>query len=305
MKKQIIQGTADAVSCRFEDRPSACTVALYGADGSELAADGATGVTLGAECTVASDSGYSQSDRRQLTLNSTGYSDLSVNEPYRLDNASGQHEWVRFLKLPTDRDAVVSEELEYDYEADDTLVGTWVTRAVTDSESADLGINYRARFAATVGSSTVIKDVLFDVVKSKIEQPLTPDNISEYDPLINRQLPAEIAGTDWSKYLEKVWDLVYQDLINQQLHPSRIMDPDQIAPLHYYKFKMRLAEDGLLSAEELNMYQGQAIKHFAYQYTNHMQMILKQMSWYDADEDLVPDDEETNRVIGYPRFRLG
>lgn len=282
-----------------------CTVALYAADGSELAADGATGVTLGAECTVASDSGYSQSDRRMLILDSTGYSSLVVDEPYRLDNSAGQHEWVRFIKLPTSRNAIVSEELEYDYEDGDTIVGTWVTRAVTDTESADLGINYRARFTATIGSSTVIKDILFDVVKSKLDQPLTPDNLVEYDPLINRQLPAEIAGTDWGKYLGKTWDLVYQDLINQQLHPSRIIDPDQLAPLHFYKFKMRLAEDGLLSAEELNMYQGQAIKHFMFQYTNHLQMIIKQLSWYDSNEDLIPDDEETNRVIDYPRFRLG
>lgn len=305
MKKQIIQETSDTVSCRFENRPSACTVALYAADGSELAADGVTGVTLGAECTVASDSGYAQSDRRLLILTSAGYSDLVVDEPYRLDNSAGQHEWVRFIKLPIDRNAIVAEELEYDYEADDTLVGTWVTRAVTDAESVDLGINYRARFTATIGSETIVKDVLFDVVKSKLDQPITPDNLVEYDPMINRQLPAEIAGTDWAKYLEKTWEMVYQDLINQQLHPSRIIDSDQLAPLHFYKFKMRLAEDGLLSAEELNMYQGQAIKHFMFQYTNQMQMIIKQLSWYDSDEDLIPDNEETNRVNGYPRFRLG
>jgi hypothetical protein len=303
MKKQILQGSTDSVSCRFENRPSACTVALYSYDGSELTADGADGVTLGASCAVASACGYSQSDRRALILGATGYDDLVVGKAYRLDNSSGQHEWVKFLSLPSDRDTTVQEELAYDYATDDTLVGTTVSRALTAAESATVGVNYRARFSATVSGITSVKDVLFDVVKSVLDQPITADTLSDHDPLINRHLPAEIAGTDWERLLEKSWDRVYHDLVDQQLHPSRIMDPEQLVPLHIYKFKMMLAEIGITPDQD--MYPSQAIKHFQFQYATHMQMVLKQLSWYDSDEDLVPDEGETNETIDYPRFRLG
>ena len=305
MKSQVIEDTQDTISCRFSRRPSACTVALYKANGDELAAASATGVTLGAQCTVGAASGYSQSDRRTLTLVETGYSDLVLHRPYLIRNASQQQEIVQFTKLPSDYAAEVAEELEYDYASSDTLEDCLVERTITSTESADIGLNFRARFTATVSGSTVVKDVIFDVVKSKLCQPITADNLTDYDPMINRQLPAEIAGTDWERQLEKAWDLVYQDLIAQGLHPSRLMDEKQVAILHYHRFKKLLAENGITASQDI--FPMQAVKHHAFEYTNQMNLIRTQLTWYDEDEDLVPDASETNETPGrnYPRFELG
>lgn len=305
MKFQVIEDTQDTISCRFSRRPSACTVAIYKADGSALTAASATGVTLGAQCTVGDSSGYSQSDRRLLTLSETGYSGLVLLRPYLIRNVSQQEEIIRFLKLPTDYAAVTDEELQYDYASADTLEDCLVERTITATESADIGLNFRARFSATVSGSTVIKDVLFDVVKSKLDQPITADNLSDFDPLINRQLPAEIAGTDWERQLAKAWDLVYQDLIAQGLHPSRLLDEKQVAILHYHRFKKLLAENGITASQDI--YPMQAVKHHAFEYANQMSLIRTQLTWYDEDEDLAVDAGESNKYpnLGYPRFELG
>jgi hypothetical protein len=302
-KYQILKDSAAVIECRFDDRPSACTVQLLKPDGSELAADGGTGVTLGDQCTVASAAGYSQPDRRALPLEATGYSDLVVHRPYKVTNTAQQFEFVKFLKLPTDRSATVAEELQYDYVASDTVDDTIVARAITAVEAVNIGINFRARFTATVNSVTVVKDILFDIVRSILDQPLTVETLVKFDPMINRQIPAELQGTDWAEQLEATWTLVYQDLINQQLHPSRLMDSKQLIPLHYYKFKLILAEDGVTAHPD--MYPSQAIKHFSFQYRNAMEMISRSFTWHDKDEDLTPDSGETNETKGYPRFNLG
>lgn len=305
MKFQVIEDTADTISCRFDRRPSACTVAIFKADGSTVTSASATGVTLGAQCTVAADAGVSESDRRAVTLAATGYSGLLVRRPYRLTNSAQQFEHVQFTKLPTGRAAVVSEELEYDYAAGDTVEDTVVYRAITAAESVDIGLNFRARFTATVSGSAVIKDVLFDVVKSKLDQPITAANISDFDPMINRYLPVEIAGTDWERQLEKAWDLVYQDLVSQGLHPSRLLDEKQLAILHYHKFKVMLGRNGITASQDI--YPMQAVKDHQFEYVNQMQLIRNALTWNDDDEDLIADENESNETPGrqYPRYELG
>lgn len=303
MKKfQIIQGTSKEISCSFSERPSVYSCALFKPDKTVLAASGICS-TSGLQVTVSDDSGNSQSDRNELSLCEPSYSSLKIGNTYKLTNASQQYEYVKLSALPSSREASVLEPLKFDYEDGDSLQETNVTRTITTDESATLGLNYRARFTATLSDGSYIEDVLFDVVNSICEQPITAENLADYDfVLANDDRHEGLEGSNWERQLEIAWHDVLVDIRGLQIRPENLLDEKQLATLHLLKFKHNLARIGISPEDHPS---GYALQEYRTEYIQLLDLIKDSFSWNDKDEDLVNDDGETDETFNYPYALLG
>lgn len=289
MKQQVLQDTGATLKISFDERPSSCTAAIYDDCGNVVTASGIVSVSLGSSWTVSGECGYSQSDRNQLSL-APEITDLEWLHTYRVSNQDGQHEYVKLLKIPTDtRLCQTSEELQYDYETGDTVEDTTVSITIDPSEVDTFGRNYRARLYALFSDGTnETKDLLFDVVVHKTEQPITPQNLASFDPLLHREVPVESLGTDWSEILDKTWEAVCNDLIDQGWQPDQVIDEQQLEELHYYRLKLRLAEIGI--EPKVTYIPGGALQYFNAKYQAKLKTVA--INWLDKTEDLVQDSSE-------------
>jgi hypothetical protein len=287
-RTQILEDSStEKLTAVFSRKPSSCNVTLYDANGNELTASAAA--TLGASTTVNGDCGWGQTDRRQIKL--TSVASLVYQGTYLLINAASQREIVQLISLPASGICEIDRPLMYAYVNGDTFESCEVTRTLTADETADFGRNYRARFIATMPDSSVeTVDVIYDVVKHKIEQPITARNLHQYDSDLIKHLPHSERGTEWEEQLNNAFDLVFQDLVTEGLQPDKYMDTTRLAQLHLYRFKQALFEGPLrnINREEFAL---QEAKYFGAQYRALLAECVKKSGWYDHGADLVPANE--------------
>jgi hypothetical protein len=287
---QLLKDTVDQISVDFKARPVTCTCALYDPNGGLLTADSSTGITIGPQTNLSGDAGLGQLDRRVAPVDSiTSFNFLDL---CRVKNTSLQYEYVRLIAVPASKTLELDKELSYAYADGDIFESVKVTRSFTATETATLGVNYRARFHATFsGLEDEYKDILLDVVMQKIEQPITSRNLADYDPLLLRKLPAEDRGTQWASLLDRAWVSVYQDIVAQKIRPELIISADQLAMPQLYKFKKLCSENNikLISDEE---YPLQSARYFQKEYQNSLEEVLRNIKWFDSSEDLSPTNDE-------------
>jgi len=291
VRAQILyESTTELVRATFSRRPSSCVVDVFDYGGSELLSD--EPATLGASTTVDAASGYSQTDPRVINLASVA--SLVFLGKYLAINSDQQREAVQLRSVPDDGACETLEALEFDYAVGDTFEEPSASYELGSTVTANVGLNYRARFTATMPDGSIeTRDVLFDVVYHRLEQPVTEQTISLYDPMLLDLLPANLRGTRWSELLGKAWVAVYQDLVTNGLIPSRYLDQERLVMLHLYRFKVALADCGYrLGPEE---YPLQHAKYFRGVYENTLQDCVRSSSWYDRSNDLVPGGEGEQR----------
>jgi hypothetical protein len=274
-------------------------VEVFDSSGEEVVAS--TAATLGAETTFDADSGVSQDDRRIANLTAiVGFTFLGDAMAI---NAALQIEAVKLVSLPASGACQIQEEFKYDYAAADVFESPEVTFTVTAPVSGKVGINYRARFIATMPDGSVeVEDVIFDVVNSRLEQPITDQNITDYDPNLLKLVPSNLRGTRWKAQLVIAWDAVYQDLVTEKLIPHRYMDHHRLAMVHFYKFKVILSENGYRIGEE--EFPLQHAKHFRAVYRAELDDAVKQSSWYEHVDDLKPGAGGSEQQPGWRGLRL-
>lgn len=291
---QVLQDSStEKITVVFDSRPASCTVVLYKSTGSELTASG--NATLGMTGLVASSSGSGQDNAGLLHVADAYLSDLAFLETYRVVNTAGQYEYIKLLSVPTDGYCEVDTDLLFSYEANDTIESCVVSRTLTAEETATLDVNYRAKFTATMSDSTVVvKDVVYDVVKHKLEQQIRPDNIHEYDPMLVNLLPDNWRGTEWKLALERSWKALYQNIVNLGIRPSLIITDQQLAEAQLALFKAQLAENGIkMAAEE---YPYQSARYFRKQADEILAQTAQNIQWYDSTEDMAYSADENNPV---------
>ncbi len=274
----------EKLTVRFSRRPDSCVVTLYKPGGEELTAEAAA--TLGPETYLTGAAGFGQDDQRVVPVASID--DLEFLGTYHMINAARQKEAVQLLSVPASKGLTIDAPLQYTYAADDVLESPDVTRTITALESATAGYNYRARFTASMpDASVVIRDLVFDVVKTRLEQPVTADNIHEHDPLIHKLQTSNHRGTDWAVMLDKAFDGMFQDLITQGLKPDRYIDEERLAQLQVYKLKITLAESGLKVGEE--QYPFEAARFFLKRYDRLLLEVCGKATFYDGNGNQTQD----------------
>lgn len=298
----LVDSTTDQLEATFSRRPSSCSVTLYDEAGNELAA--AEAAVLGASCTITAASGTSQTNARQVTVDSV--TNVDWLGTYLLINADKQRETVQVLAAPSSGVLELADELQYDYAVGDTLESPRVVRTLTAAETAAARRTCRARFAATMPDSTVeVEDVLFDVVEHRLEQPLTARNLHQYSPRLLDLLTHNARGTAWHNALAAAWDTVYQDLVTNGVVPSRYMDGDRLIQLHLAKLREQLASDGIVAVRE--EYPLQAYDKFARAYRAALRDACAPGPsaggvWVDHGDDLNPGGQYENTPTRQGRY---
>jgi len=288
VRAQILyESTTELVQATFSRRPSSCVVDVYDHGGTPLVTDAAA--TLGPATTVSDSSGYGQSNPRLINL--TSVESLAFLGRYLAINASGQREAVQLRSVPTSGACETLETLEFAYEAGDDFEEPAARYELGSTITDDVGLNFRARFTATMPDGSVeTKDIFFDVVYHRLEQPITEQTVDLYCPGILDLLPSALRGTRWRDLLGAAWDEVYQDLVTEGLIPSRYLDDQRMVGLHKQKFKLMLAEEGMRFGQE--EYPLQTAKYFKGAYVEKLADCVRVAGWYDHSNDMKPDAGE-------------
>jgi hypothetical protein len=280
---QVLKDSQETITCTFDSRPDTCIVQTYDVNGNLMTSGIAT---VGEQYTVSGVCGVSQSDRYKLKLNPT-ISGLKIDHSYLLRNSSYQSEKVVIRsKPPTPSLVDVMDPLCFDYDSGDSLEDTTVYRNLFVDETDTLGVDYRANFYAIMPDESIqSKDILFDIVTSKFDQPITGFNLHKYDPLMKDNLPSNLSS--WDDLLTVAWDAVYSDLLTTGIRPELIMDPARLALLHLYKFKMMVGEIGVRVGD---MFAYQAAPYYKAKYTDLFNSLTNKLGWVDTNQNKIPDE---------------
>lgn len=291
-RKQVLKNTSETLYTSFPSRPTVASGLCYDSSGSAITSLSSDPISLGVSLTVSGECGYSQNNRRTLSLNTT--TGLEWNKTYLVTNTSSQQEYVKLLSIPTTRICELDEELRYDYTTGDALTDPSVGLALTPSETDNLGTNNRIRIEALFSDgSREWKDILFDVVLHKVEQPITSQNLRDYDATLSIQISSEQRGTDWSNLLEIAWQQVCEDIYSEDKEPSNVIDSNQLALLQLYKLRQLLSEQGIVLLKETSPLD--AAKYFKAQYIESFTRIRSTIRWNDEAKDLAPSTDETRQ----------
>lgn len=193
--------------------------------------------------TLASASGYSQTNRNRLNLTPTG---VTVGRSYLLTNAAGQREPVRVVAAGSNY-ADVDEPLSYDYALGDALVGLRQVLSVPDvfaSNEAKINVfsvmgletldqfsetqtpPYRAILTYAFGSVTRTSLITFDVVRQAAKNGLTIQDLSGIVPDLLLYEWSQQRGQQFLPQLVAAERDVQIDTRLAGYDPDQIQDPE-------------------------------------------------------------------------------
>ena len=174
-----------------EGRPSSITgVAVFdqetGDDGAAEAATSGAPAIDSVATTVSADSGISQADRHRLNLTAT--TNVDVGRFYRVQNATGEREWVEVVEVGSGF-VRARAPLQNDYANGDAFESTLITVAVDDtwaaddshlSDDTDPNPGYRVRWEYVVAGQTYVHDAYFDLVRYRGGHDVTPADMERF-----------------------------------------------------------------------------------------------------------------------------
>lgn len=195
--------------------------------------------------TVASASGYSQSNRNRLNLTPTG---VAVGRKYLLSNSTSQRELVRVKALGSNY-ADVEDSLAYDYALNDTLVGLRQVLTVPASFVQDEGnINvfgslrhgallpnmdadtngppFRLVYTYSISSLTKTDWATFDVVRKAAKANLSIEQLNGIVPDVLLYEWSQTRGTKFVAQLDAAERDVEIDTRLAGYDPDAIIDPE-------------------------------------------------------------------------------
>lgn len=288
-KFEILQSTSDFITCQFSLSPTTVSGVIYDYAGDELLTLSSNYITIDSPVTISGICGASSSDDKKLLV--TTSSGLSFSSDWRTRNSKKQWEDITIREQGLGY-VEVDEPLTFDYGTGDVIEKCVATITLDPTATATIADNYRIRFEALLSDGTrEWKDVLYDVVAHKTEQPITTKNLRKYCPQIARMEPSETEGTDFIELLQTSWDCVRSDIKTSNKRPDAIMDETQLRELHLSKFKQYLAENGILLMDNTSPLE--VIEHYKKDYSEQFTKVLSKLEWIDEDKDLKPSTSET------------
>jgi hypothetical protein len=282
---EILQSTSDFIETEFDIYPVAASGIVYDYGGNQITSITDDDISIGSQVTISGNCGGSQNNpNRILVLTASG---LALNDTFQIYSGEGMYETFKVLAIGTGY-VETDKPLIYDYNAGDVIRQNTVTYTLCPDETESLAQNYRVRLIAIDANGTrKYKDVLYDVVSHKPEQPITIANLRDYDPVIWRLEPQETEGTDYKTLLEVAWRSVKNDLKAQATRPAWYMNEEQLAELQLCKFKELLAEIGISALSGVSSIE--AAKYWRDKYNLLISSRTNSQDWLDENQDSVPD----------------
>jgi len=280
MRHYILLNYGGTLTLNVDALPSAATVSIT--HGNTTYVDAASITDLGSSTTSTALAGVSQDDPRVMFADTSGF---SVGDSVVVADEYGQEESNVILGLDADQ-FIFAKALSRDYAIGSTVSTRSISYTVADDVFSDVKTNVLARF---ILDGSVVRDLVFDVVKSPIQQPLSPSTLMDMSRETYEQCRDD---EDASAKLERSWDLCLEQLASAGLYPRYIVADTQLKELHLIATKLIMAEDGIEPATEVGYFPGGVAGYFA-QRMNAIVENLK-IKWLDTDSDLVSDDGESN-----------
>ena len=192
-------------------------------------------------------SGYSQTDRRKLTMSST--TGLTVGRIYSVENVDGQRELVRLARVVTNTEAYAETDLAYDYAAVATSLVKGVRASLTIdptfvADEANLSLGpFRVLWSYTLGGLPRRHWTYFDVVRAKAQHGVQGDDLADLAPDIFGQEPRGQRGQRFARFIEAAWRQVQRELRDRSLDPNQVADADLDDLVRYCALQL-VAESG-------------------------------------------------------------
>lgn len=199
--------------------------------------------------TTSAAAGPSQTDPQKLTLVST--SGISVERKLLLTQSSIK-EWVHPIEV-TASYIRVRHPLENDYTSGATVQSTWISAAIdntwildrnTLSDLSDQSIDYRVRWAITVGGATVIAYTFFDVVRQLVEHSVDIDDVNDRTPGLRDSLPVEYQAEEGRPLVDAAWRSVRAHFASVNIDVRALRDDEVLDELVILRARRMLAEGG-------------------------------------------------------------
>jgi len=217
--------------------------------------------------TLTASAGYSQTNRRALTLSST--SNTGVGERYCIGSADtvARREIVTLAQISSSTAAVAEEELSFDYASgstfkglrhyftiDSTFIQTESNINVWGSQSGGIldpmvfGANYpntaapsyRVRWVYATGSTTRETWTTFDVCRKPAQANLSITDLRSVAPDLPYLEPAAQFGQNWAPQLVRAEMDVALDIRGDGYDPNAINDPEFYDRLVLWKWAVNV-----------------------------------------------------------------
>lgn len=225
-----------------EGQPSSVTSAyvydtLYSDDDTaETATTGSPSVDS-VSTTVDAASGYSQSDRKTVSLTST--TGIEIGRRYLLTAADGSREWVEVTAIDSGSSVTARYPLQNDYATGATFEGTRISISLLDSWIQDKGNlkdrigepDYRVRWVYVVGGVTYVHDSYFDVVRYSAGHSVTPQDVAARSPAFLSDLPADDRSDRGRSIIDSAFDVVKMDLLDIGVDVAAVRDSERLDEL--------------------------------------------------------------------------
>lgn len=277
MKQQLLKNAESNIIVCLKAYPSTCTCSIL-ENGLSIATPTVTlgkSIALTGACGLGTNNPSSVQGVLSSPLKYFG-------KPFRLFNTKGQSEVVT-IDGASMSEIYTRETLKYAYAQNDFLRQLIATVTYTGTEFKQ---NLIARFTSTSDEGVEHIDIVFDVVEHLVKQPITIDNLDDYNPIF-KSLNFD-ANVNWERQLELAWSEVLNDLNAGGIDVYSIMDTDALAVLQWQKLNKHYGEI-LVQAGRLNL--GQA-KYFLEEYQKNLEARTRRIDWLDKNGNAIPDERK-------------
>lgn len=281
MRQYVLLDSGGTLRIATDGALSSGAITLYGSGGTVAQASVALTDT-GASTTTDAAAGPSQTDPTLLPV--TSESGFLAGDSVLITHVDGRTEHHRVLGVSTG-ELALERELQWDVDIGSAVETAEVSYSVGSDVFSDPAANCRARWSLVRSGVTTVKDLVFDVVRSPVLQPLTEQNLSENLPLVTQQLPSTIQS--WAPLLERSWARTLNALDAAGLYPEIIISDDDLLGVHCLAFQWTLAELGVDPQVEIL---GGAVSYFRGQFHNEINEL--KVRWLDRTDNLTPGADE-------------
>jgi hypothetical protein len=195
--------------------------------------------------------GPSQTNRRHVPLAAT--TGIVLGRWYVMENAEGQREFVKVVKLASADYVEVEHELVHEYITTSsylkgyrqvfTVDATWVA-AIANLNDPEFP--YRVSWSYTIASKARLRWTYLDLVRKAKGHGVTERDILTRHPDMKYQEPRSERGTGWADYIEAGWRRVQMDLRQTDLEPNELAEGQLLDELVIAAALLVTAEDGIV-----------------------------------------------------------
>ncbi len=303
IRAELVQEVSDQVIWFYpqEGRPSAKpTVELKNKYGSTDLAAANTYVTQGTVNTTSNGA----TTKKATTMILDSVTGIEFRKSYLITNALSQTEWVRIKSINASTKVVEFDEpLEYAHADEATFQDTGFYYTFQDAQVASLLDANRARAVYTAGGVSYTVEQNYDVVLTKIPNPLTVEFIKKRRTGIMKREHSQTLGSDLEDYREVAFESVKKGIRNHDSgwRPALVKTPEQLSDWALAEFDLLAHANGIKILKD-DWDPQQAIEHLENERNKQRNFTLNNLEFMDLnDDDGKSTDEETPRRPDFVR----